>query len=159
MSNEAKRVLAGFLVAEYGIEGVPARILTIGETIASSTTLAWITAFNPLGEPRGEVENHTEQQRLCAQLRSAGMDVVSGFARSSEAVDGHSWFEPCAVVSDPALALIDALAQEHRQLAVVVASVTGGVRLRCYQSIWRQRFGTARTDAAGVDCGAVDWIA
>lgn len=159
MKNEAHTVLAGFLRAEYGANGEKPWILTIGETIASGPTRVWITAWNPLGAQVPADENAFAQARLCAGLTEVGLKFDLGFARSPSRQAGAAWFEPCAVVIDPPIAFIDALARAYRQLAVVVASPSEPARLRCYRECWLSRFGLADIGPAGVDCGLVDWIA
>ena len=159
MPNEAVRVLVGFCHAEYGFAGENPRALTLGETIACASTRVWITAWNPLGQVQTPAENAAAQARLCADLAAVGLNFDPGFARSTAARDAVQWCETCAVVIDPPLAFIDALARACRQLAIVVAVPNEPARLRCYRECWFERFGERYVDAENVDSGVVDWIA
>ena len=159
MTNEAVRVLSEFCHAQYGCSAENPRFLTVGETIACASTRVWITAWNPLGLVQPPERNAAAQERLCASLGDVGLAFEPGYARSPGAAADATWFEPCAVVVDPPLAFIDALARADQQLAVVVAAPNEPARLRCYRACWLSRFGAGYTDAESVDCGVVDWIA
>lgn len=153
MRHEALDVLNGFLQAEYGID---ARTTTvhIGEVLAEAKDHSWITAWNPLGLPCGEADNARTQAALLDQIDAAGCAHVPGFARSPTAASEPAWYEPCAVLQNAPVPLLDALARQYRQLAVVVALAGAPARLRCYRDCWIERFGVADMDAPNVE-----WVA
>lgn len=153
MSDEARQVLQGFLDAEYGFDVIPVPPLQIGGTTQGGGRRHWITAFNPLGVRQSDACNEDAQRSLQAALSALGYRWEHGFARSPAGAP-ERWHEPCAVVVDARHAHIDALALGFRQLATVVLEPGVPARLRCYRSLWRERFGLSDMDAPNVD-----WVA
>lgn len=153
MSDDALKVLNGFLSAEYGRDPVEPRLLHIGDRGTDRCALHWITAWNPLGIERDSEANAIAQHDLFAALAASGLQVERGFARAPQSAD-DDWNEPCAVARNADDPLIDALARRFRQLAVVVLRPEAPARLRCYRALWIERFGSADMDARNVE-----WVA
>lgn len=154
MPDEARTLLTAFLSAEYGCDRVEPRLLHIGERAPSAHSRHWITAWNPLGQARARERNEASQQRLRTRIVAAGCIGDTGFARAPAGGAVPTWLEPCVVVRDVPQSVIDTLARQYRQLAIVSLAAGAPARLRCYRRFWIARFGVADMDDANID-----WVA
>jgi hypothetical protein len=105
---------------------VDAPLPTLLRTLVGPCAWAFITAWNPFSRPQPRRQNHAAQQRLLDALRR-----LHGTRLIRPAIGvGAQWREPSLFVVGPALADMDALAQQYRQNAYVHGLADGHARLR-----------------------------
>lgn len=116
-----------YLAADYTVFADKPFVLKIGQVslelaqcfkLNQTDSAAFITAWNPLGEPTPDAENHATQQKLLARIKTESLPYLDG--------EGHDpsgqWpGEPSLLVFGISLEAARKLASEFRQNGIVYA--------------------------------------
>ena len=94
--------------------------------VVGSRSWAFITAWNPQARRRPPAENLAAQRELLAALQAQPGAIVL----PAIGVGSSGWSEPSLFAIGPDLAILDALARAHGQLAYVHGEAAGAALLR-----------------------------
>lgn len=124
-----------YLAADYKVMAIEPFILNIGRASPElalcfkfnrTDRAAFITAWNPFGEPASDSENHTAQQKLLAEIKALGLPYLEGEGRDPSGL----WpGEPSLLVFGISLAAARKLARKFRQNGFVYAASDATPRL------------------------------
>ncbi len=139
-------LIALYWRANYGVV-LPDRrsaALQIGTTLPTAVAdwigeanAAYLTACNPHSKPLADDLNARRMNDLRTKLREHGCRFIEG----AGVVLGEAWSEPSVLVAALPLALLDGLAREFGQNAVLSIDHRGPPRLRVYRQDWFARVG------------------
>lgn len=116
-----------YLAADYMVFSAEPFALKIGQTSPElarwfkhkrTDSAAFITAWNPLGEPAPDAENRAAQKKLLARIKAEGMPYLDGEGRDPS---GQWPGEPSLLVFGISLETARKLAGEFRQNGLVYA--------------------------------------
>lgn len=115
------------------VDGVDWADLRIGRGLPDSLQAAvgdgywaFITAWNPLSLAREDALNRIAQRALCAALNA----LPDTRLRPAIGIGADGWSEPSFFVTGPSPAELDALANEHQQIAYVLGHGASPAQLR-----------------------------
>ncbi|CAM0999045.1 DUF3293 domain-containing protein [Rhodanobacter sp. Root179] len=94
--------------------------------VVGSRSWAFITAWNPQARRRAPAENLAAQHALLGALQAQPGAIVL----PAIGVGSSGWSEPSLFAIGPDLAILDALARTHGQLAYVHGEAAGAALLR-----------------------------
>lgn len=124
-----------YLATDYKVLAAEPFVLNIGRTSSElalwfkldrTDRAAFITAWNPLGEPTSGSENHAAQQELLAEIKALGLVYLDGEARDPSGL----WpVEPSLLVFGISLEAAKKLARQFRQNGFVYAGSDATPRL------------------------------
>jgi hypothetical protein len=113
--------IAAYLAADFIVDGDPSFVMHIGQRCEALALLgiarcAFITAYNPLGEPTDEAINVRRQQDFARMLTQRGLVWLTGAGCDPK----QEWTaEPSLLVRDLALDEAKAIGRQLRQNAIV----------------------------------------
>lgn len=116
-----------YLAADYTVFADKPFVLKIGHAspelarwlkLKRTDRAAFITAWNPLGEPTPDAENHAAQHKLLARIKAEGMPYLDGEGRDPT---GQWPGESSLLVFGISLEAARKLASEFRQNGIVYA--------------------------------------
>jgi len=117
----AADTIAAYLAADFIVDADPSFVMHIGQRCEALATLgiersAFITAYNPLGEPTDEETNARRQQDFARMLTQRGLSWIKGAGCDPK----QEWpAEPSLLVRDLSLGDAKALGRQLRQNAIV----------------------------------------
>ena len=124
-----------YLAADYKVMAVEPFVLGIGRASPDlalwfkfnrTDRTAFITAWNPFGEPASDSENHAAQQKLLAEIKALGLPYLDGEGRDPSGL----WpGEPSLLVFGISLEVAKKLARQFRQNGFVYAGSDATPRL------------------------------
>ena len=127
--------LSAYLATDYKVMAAEPFVLHIGRPspelarcfkLNRTDSAAFITAWNPLGEPTPDSENHAAQQKLRAEIGALGLTCVEGEGRDPAGL----WpGEPSLLVFGISLEAARKLAGQFRQNGFVYAGSDATPRL------------------------------
>lgn len=104
----------------------PSPELALWFKLNRTDSAAFITAWNPLGEPTSDSENHAAQQKLLAVIEALGLPFLDGEGRDPS---GQWPGEPSSLVFGISLEAAKKLARQFRQNGFVYAGSDARPRL------------------------------
>lgn len=113
--------IAAYLAADFIVDADPPFVMHIGQRCEALAALgigrcAFITAYNPLGEPADAATNAERQQDFAHMLAQRGLSWISGAGCDPE----QAWPpEPSLLVRDLSLDDAKAIGGQLRQNAIV----------------------------------------
>lgn len=124
-----------YLATDYEVFAAEPFVLNVGRTspelarrfkLTRTDSAAFITAWNPLGEPTSDAENHAAQQKLLAGIKALGLPCLDGEGRDPSGLwPGESSFLVCGISLEAA----QKLASQFRQNGFVYAGSDATPRL------------------------------
>ncbi|MCE5182444.1 MAG: DUF3293 domain-containing protein [Betaproteobacteria bacterium] len=127
--------IKAYLAANYMVFAAEPFTLKIGHAspelarwfkLKRTDSAAFITAWNPLGEPTPDAENHAAQKKLLARIKAEGLPYLDGEGRDPS---GQWQGESSLLVFGVSLEAARKLASEFRQNGLVYAGSDATPRL------------------------------
>jgi hypothetical protein len=137
------RLLALYRRAHYGVllpdrSGAVLQVgaplpLVVADWIAGTGNAVYLTACNPHSRALSPEQNAERMRALREQLRVRGERFLEG----AGVLLGEAWSEPSVLVASMPMPVVDRMARELEQNAVLTIARGGPPRLRLFRNDWR----------------------
>lgn len=127
--------IQAYLEADYWVTAAEPFVLNVGRAspelasrfkLERTDSAAFITAWNPCGEPASDAENRAAQQKLLAEIKTLGFACLDGEGRDPL---GRWPAEPSFLAFGISLEAAKKLARQFRQNGIIYAGSDATPRL------------------------------